>query len=144
MPILPIVDPEDQHLLETYKWSKLINPLCDTVYFTTTILGKTYYLHRMIAGEPEGLQVDHIDRDGYNCTKRNLRTATQSQNQANRSVQKNSTTGVKGVFPHGDRFRSYIRVRGKQIWLGSFDTVDAAKQVYDNAAKEYFGEFACQ
>lgn len=96
----------------------------------------------MILGDPEDLQVDHKDGDYYNCTRTNLRVATASQNQANRRVQKNSTTGVKGVFPHGNRYRSYVTINRKQKWLGSFDTVEEAKAVYDEAAKEIFGEFA--
>ena len=143
MSSLPVVAPEFEYLLSNYTWSLKRDPRCDAVYFTSKIGGKTKYLHRMIMGEPDG-QVDHKDRDFYNCRRSNLRVATASQNQANRGVQKNSTTKVKGVFPHGDRFRSYIRVEGKQIWLGAFDTIEEAKKVYDAAAKRHFGEFACQ
>ncbi|RWB95660.1 MAG: HNH endonuclease [Mesorhizobium sp.] len=73
----------------------------------------------------------------------NLREASRSQNVANTGARKNNKVGVKGVttLPSG-RFAASIKVDGKQIYLGSFDTVEAAGKAYKFRADEAFGEFA--
>lgn len=86
---------------------------------------------------------DHKDGDGLNNRRSNLRPCTYSQNGANRGPQKNSSTGVKGVFPHRDtgKFRSCIMVEGKSRHLGIFATIEDAALAYRTAAEEAFGEF---
>lgn len=86
--------------------------------------------------------IDHKDRDKLNNKINNLRDATNSQNQACRLVQKNSTLGVKGVSHRGNRYRASIRISGKQTFLGSFTTISAASAAYQAAAIVAFGEFA--
>lgn len=91
------------------------------------------------------LRIDHKDNDSLNDRIENLRPATRSQNMANSLLSKNNTSGQKGVSWH-KRQRKWIArimVDRKPIQLGSFDDPIEAKAAYDEAAKKYFGEFAC-
>lgn len=90
--------------------------------------GKKVYLHRFIVDAPRGLRVDHKNGDGFTNTRRNLRVGTQTQNMRNvAKARRDSSTGVRGVFPYGNRFRARIRDEGRQIFLGYFDTIEEAR-----------------
>lgn len=89
-------------------------------------------------------QVDHWDCDPLNNTRKNLRVATHSQNQANQPLGKNNKSGFKGV--HWDKreqgYVAQISVNGKNSYLGIFDTPEQGYMAYLTAAKKHFGEFA--
>src|SRR2546425_1516194 len=91
------------------------------------------------------VQVDHEDRDGLNNRRYNLRVATHDDNQRNRSCQKrnNRTSQYKGVCLEKGKWRVRIRVNGKNIEIGRFDSELQAALAYDKAAREHYGEFAC-
>lgn len=102
--------------------------------------GRKLYMHKVLTGWPI---TDHINRNGLDNRRANLRPATASQNQANR-VAPVSNCGYKGVNlePSG-KWRARLVVRGQVINLGcTFDTALDAAQAYDAAAIEHFGEFA--
>jgi len=104
----------------------------------------TIFMHREILKTPLGKETDHKDGDGLNNQRENLRPATKAQNRQNQRPQEGCTSGFKGV--HWDRgsnkWRTHIKIKGKQIHLGVFlSEIDAAK-AYDRAAYRYFGEFA--
>ena len=115
-------------------------------YVRVSIDGVEYYVHCLavfyMTGEwPKG-DVDHRDLTrGHNWWS-NLRPASRSQNQANKLVRKDSTTGIKGVSPRGDRFRAVLQVGGKRVLNRTFPTKDQAAAAYAQAAAEHFGEFA--
>ena len=88
--------------------------------------------------------VDHIDRNPSNNSWGNLRKATQQENMWNRAANYNSVTGLKGVSPHKDKFKVQIRVFGKKVYLGLFNTAQEAKQHYDEFAELLQGEFVCK
>jgi hypothetical protein len=91
---------------------------------------------------PRGRYVDHIDNNKLNNTRSNLRLCTGSQNQANRRLHRNSSTGFKGVTRRGNRWHARIEVHGKSIHLGYHDDAFQASLIYDHAARRYFGDFA--
>lgn len=102
-------------------------------------------LHRVILDAPHDKHVDHIDGDGLNNQKSNLRLCTVSQNQMNRGIQRNNTSGYKGVFDAASKrnpWLAQIRQGRKQFYLGRFKTKTDAARAYDEAAKRLFGEFA--
>jgi len=103
-------------------------------------------LHKVIAYRM-GLvgMIDHRDRDGLNCRRENLRSATPSQSGANRGMQKNNTSGVKGVSwdKKAGKWWAYIRVNGKVRHLGRFTDLEAARAASDKAREEAFGPYAC-
>jgi hypothetical protein len=108
----------------------------------------SYGTHRLawlyVHGEwPDGI-VDHINRDPTDNRINNLRVVTYSQNYRNVGPRKNSKTGVKGVCMHNlsGKYRATIRIEGRRLYLGLFETAEAAKAAYEKAAIEHHGGFA--
>lgn len=99
-------------------------------------------MHRFITGWP---LVDHMDGNGLNNTRPNLRPATPAQNNWNRCTNRNSRSGFKGVSRYSGRaphWRAYITKDGERHALGRFYAPEDAARAYDRAAIELFGEFA--
>ena len=101
-------------------------------------------LHKFIFNPMSEIQIDHINGNGLDNRRANLRTATDSENQRNRGAQKNSTSGFKGVSleKKGGKWRAKINVNKKVHHLGYHDTPEIAYAVYCEAAKKHHGEFA--
>ena len=93
---------------------------------------------------PDGLIIDHVNGIGFDNRICNLRLATQSQNLCNKRVQSNSLTGIKGVSLHAltQRWIATIRFKGRQKYLGLFDSIADAEAAYLAAAEEHQGQFA--
>lgn len=72
-------------------------------------------------------EVDHRCRNRACCNPSHLRSATGKQNNENRSVQRNNTTGVRGVRLDGNRFRAQVRHNGKAVHVGMFSTINEAE-----------------
>ena len=146
IPVYPghiaIVDTDDHERLSKFKWTLHQKGNCKYARRNkhhpdgrqTTIL-----MHREILSSP---MIDHIDGNGLNNQRTNLRPCTNSQNSANRKKSKRNTSGFKGVCKRSKRWDAYIRVGGIQIHLGCFDTPEQAAHAYDRKAIEVFGEFA--
>jgi hypothetical protein len=100
-------------------------------------------MHRLILGAPEGVLVDHVDGDGLNNTRANLRLCTSSQNAANiKAVW--GCSRYKGVSPHSasSRWQVILTYMGERIYLGLFDDEEEAARAYDRKALELRGEYA--
>ncbi len=106
--------------------------------------GKKYVkMHRLIMGEPLGLYVDHIDGNGLNNQRENLRVCSASNNNKNMKKHVNGVTSRhKGVHRERNKFRAAIRCNYRRINLGVFPDEDSAARAYNRAALEYHGEFA--
>ena len=102
-------------------------------------------MHRVVADTPEGKDTDHKNGNRLDNRRENLRICTKSQNQHNKGISKNNTSGYKGVHQNrwGD-WVSQIKLNHKQIYLGTFQTPIEAAIAYNEAALEYHGEFAYQ
>lgn len=148
-----IVDAEDCEWLNQWKWyahredrGKGDLYISYAVRTTKKADGRrtTVSMHREILRlNPGESGVDHIDHDGLNNTKVNLRLCTQSQNNANGRKRKGASR-YKGVNwrKRGRKWRSEIRLNYKSYYLGLFvDEIEAAC-AYDAKAKELFGEYA--
>jgi hypothetical protein len=99
----------------------------------------TQTLHSFLTGWS---RVDHINGDGLDNRRVNLRPASTAQNARNRGRQANNTSGFKGVYIRGSRWRAMIQVDGRLIHLGSHSDPESAARAYDSAASQHFGEFA--
>lgn len=93
------VDPELYEALSGYSWSAIKPKSSLTWYAVRSEPGskRMVYMHRVVARAVPGTVVDHRDRDGLNNVASNLRVCTRSQNQHNRGVNRNNTSGHKGV-----------------------------------------------
>lgn len=96
-------------------------------------------MHNLILGAK---YVDHVDGNGLNNTRANLRLSDPATNAANRFRRRDSKTGFKGVERAGNRWRARIVVRGERRELGCYTTPEAAARAYDAAAIQAWGEFA--
>ena len=107
------------------------------------------YMHRLVVARSgamaDGKQVDHVDGDGLNNCRSNLRPSTTSQNHANRRVNRNNTSGFKGVSwnRQAGKFEAHITVLRRKAHLKYFDDPRDAARAYNDAVLKHFGEFAC-
>lgn len=134
------------------KGRRLAGSVCrfkeNNVYRTVSIANKSYPVHRiawlLMTGEMPNGHIDHINGDGLDNRWSNLRLATHAQNRANSRRQKNNTSGFKGVVWDKARGKwiAAIRADGKGIYLGRFNTPEAAHAAYVAAAERHFGSFA--
>jgi len=103
-------------------------------------------MHREIIDVCAGKFVDHINHNGLDNRRANLRPATRTENNRNRRKGKKRTFGskYKGVtwYKNGKLWAVRIRVICKSKFMGSFKNEIEAAKVYDGAAKKYHGEFA--
>ena len=100
-------------------------------------------MHRQILGATKGQIIDHIDRNGLNCQRKNMRFCTSSDNSCNK-IDGKGNAKYKGVSKcsHTNSFCVRINKNRKPIYIGRFrDEIEAAK-AYNKAAKIYHGEFA--
>lgn len=134
-----LVDDEDFEYLNQWKWYVYIDRSYKYAIRRDRNTGKRIKMHRIILNAPDNMLVDHIDHNGLNNQKTNIRLCTNSQNQWNMKGRRN---GFKGVSIDKYRFRSSIKYQGKTIHLGNFKTEIEAAIAYDKKAKELFGEFA--
>jgi len=105
---------------------------------------RKYLAHRVawfyMTGEwPE--EVDHINGNPSDNRWENLRLATHRQNLANTGLRATNSTGYRGVSKNRGKYQAQIRIDGKRIMLGRFDTPEEASEVYEAKARELFGEF---
>ena len=92
---------------------------------------------------PDGMLIDHICHNRACVNADHLRLATRQQNNANRSgATVKSSTGVRGVYPYGSRFKVGIKSRGVLRWYGTFDSIEEASSVAARERARLFGEFA--
>lgn len=138
-PIEIMVDDDDYNIVMGHKWRSNTQG-----YIYTEIDGKCIYLHRMIMGSPDGLAIDHINRNLRDNRKSNLRVCTIQQNCMNAKRSRNNTSGHTGVSyrPQRKSWRAYIMVDRKQIGLGHYPTKEEAIKARREGERKYFGEFA--
>ncbi len=96
-------------------------------------------------GKPKkGFDIDHINGDGLDNRKSNLRICKHGENQYNSKMPKNNTSGYKGVYwdKRRNKWISQININGKHVYIGQFINAIDAANAYDKAAMQYHKEFA--
>lgn len=141
-----LVDDDDYEQVMQHKWSA--SPSNRTSYAITGTGAPdgrktTMSMHKFLTG---WALVDHINGDGLDNRRSNLRPATTLENNRNRRKASNCTSGYKGVTMNARSQRSpwkaRIGINGKRRDIGVFATAEEAARAYDKAAKEHYGEFA--
>lgn len=112
-----LVDESDYEPLSVHKWCAAKSG--DIYYAMRTILVmgkcKTIFMHRAICPPTEGMIVDHINRNGLDNRRQNLRICTVAQNGWNKIGKKNSATGIKGVNWIAKRKRWQVQVQSNGV-----------------------------
>lgn len=149
-----LVDPIDMDLLD-YKWRvSALNG--NTRYaFRAYRVGDrrankkvNIHLHRVILERAlkrnlsKLEEVDHINGNGLDNRRVNLRLATRFNQVWNTRRRKDNSVGFKGVYKHGNKYRAVIQCNNCRKRLGTFDTPESAHKAYCKAAHELHGEFA--
>ncbi len=132
------VDDEDYATLSAFKWYHVKNRT--TVYAYTRMHGKQTPMHTLLVPNS-----DHINHDGLDNQKHNLRPATQSQNRMNsRKLSTITSSKYKGVCWHkkAQKWMAHIKVNRKPRYLGLFIQEWDAAEAYNDAATKLFGAFA--
>ncbi len=154
-----IVDPEDFDRLNCYRWyASRDNHTCYAKRYVSKAQRQknnaSAFMHREVmkyklsaarSTLSANLLVDHINHNGLDNRKANLRVVTPAENSRNKRLfAKPSASGYRGVWynPNKKRFRASITFNYKKIHIGSFKNPKAAAKAYDTAAKKYHGQFA--
>lgn len=142
-----IVDDIDADLADISWRVKLVHNHLQYAQSTPPKTRITKMLHRVIAERMLGRTlgttefIDHINGNGLNNTRKNLRVATNSQNIANSYSVSTNKTGYKGVTKRGNKWQAMARVDGKKKYLGMFDTDIEAHRAYCITIVNLFGGY---
>lgn len=139
-----LINTEDYDYLNQFKWCAMYNGYAWYAVRNIPKNGKqtTIRMHREILKTPQDMDTDHINMNGLDNRRNNLRICTRSQNYMNRGKYKDNISGYKGVYWYNKKWVAQIKVNAKQIYLGRFKDKEQAAEAYNKAAKKYHGEFA--
>jgi hypothetical protein len=142
-----IIDAEDVHLVEGYNWCVKKDTCRITQYALANFKSQRSYtlvrMHRVLMGVNDSkVHVDHINGNGLDNRKINLRLATNQENLFNSRKPRNNSSGYKGVSwsKSMNKWMASIQM-SKRLYLGAFDCPKEAYEAYCKAAKELHGDF---
>jgi hypothetical protein len=136
-----LIDDEDAALLSQYRWR--VHKYGRRLWYATMhATGETVYMHRLIMAPTQDQEVDHIDGNGLNNHRGNLRCCSHAENIRNRVKRKDSLNPYKGVYPNGRKWSARLHIDGRFRRLGNFETPEEAARCYDRAIVEQHGEYA--
>lgn len=139
-----LFDDEDAGRLAGFPWysAKFSKPGQPVRYYVAAqICGRTVYMHRLVLNVGPRTEIDHVNMDGLDNRRANLRRVNRSQNMAN-SKSRGGASRYKGVSRARKRWGAWIMVAGKSRNLGHFDTEEEAALAYNAAAVQAWGAHA--
>lgn len=147
--IYALIDDEDFDRVSNVKWQLHKPKLTHYTFYAAcnkSIKGKLTrrWMHRDVLGLTDAkAKVDHIDGNGLNNQKKNLRIVSMSQNALNAQLRIDNKSGYKGVqkSANGKRWVAGITQNHKSMHLGTFETKEEAALAYNQKAKELCGEY---
>lgn len=138
-----LIDLDDVDKVKNIKWHR--SDLQRSTYYCISNNSEWRRIHRLIMGVTDkDIVVDHINHNGLDNRKSNLRICTSGQNTCNCLTSKNNKSGHKEVYWSKERKKwcVQISINNKTKGLGRYDTIEEAIEAREKAAKEYYGEFA--
>jgi len=153
-PIYAIVDDEDFEELSKYSWFLKTDKKWEhnryAIRFEVFMIDgkrktKSFRMHREILNVPIGILVDHRNGNGLDNRRKNIRSCNFSENsQSCRSHRRNKTSKYKGVYwkKRDQKWMVRVSFKGKNIYLGLFDSEREAARIHDAGAKLSYGDFA--
>ena len=138
-----LIDLDDVDKVKNIKWHR--SDLQRSTYYCLSNDPEWKRIHRLIMGVTDkNIVIDHINHNGLDNRKSNLRICTSGQNTCNCLTSKNNKSGHKGVYWSKERKKwcAQISINNKTKGLGRYDTIEEAIEAREKAAKEYYGEFA--
>lgn len=135
-----LVDDQDYPAVSKHKW--WLGPRGR--YACRQVGRRTIYMHCDILDKPDGMEIDHINNDTLDNRRENLRICDHKTNRANSKLSSNNTSGYKGVV-YSKRYGNWsakLKINGKAVHLGTFDSPESAAKAYDNYALKVWGEYA--
>jgi len=138
-----IVDDDDYEALSRQKWYAYQKHSGWYASSTSSRPNRRQlHMHRVIMSAKAGELVDHINCDGLDNRKQNLRICSRAENARNSRIYTNNTSGYKGVSKNGPGWRATITVENVQHNLGTYKTKIEAFKAYCLAAEKFHLEFA--
>ena len=132
--------------LQRHKWYTQVTdlPTITKYYAASKIDGKEILMHRFLTQALPGQSVDHINGNGLDNRRGNLRVCSHQENMANKQPGQadKKTSRYKGVYRTGKKWRACISIHTKTKALGTYDTEEKAALAYDQAATEAWGSWA--
>lgn len=108
-------------------------------YVQIGLLGRRYYAHRIawlyVTGEWPKDDIDHLNGDKTDNRFVNFRSVVDADNCKNRGIRADNKSGFTGVFRQNNKWKAQIRIGGKSVHLGYFQTPEAAHSAYVEASK---------
>jgi hypothetical protein len=141
------IDPEDLSKVSGFKWNsheaRHKSEKLRTTYAKVIFCKRSLPMANVILGVPVGTIVDHINGDGLDNRKNNLRPVTSQQNSFNRKTPSHNTSGYKGVVWEADRqkWKARIKINNKYQYLGRYKKKSDAAKAYAEASERLHGEF---
>jgi hypothetical protein len=138
-----LLDNEDLDLFNAYSWWVLrVKNLKYIVGRHGKSKGCRVLFHRVLM--PEAEVVDHINGNGLDNRKDNLRGCSHAENMRNRNISRKNKSGFKGVYWHkADKlWKAQLKYNGKRVLDQSCKSAEEAARLYDKFALKYHGEFA--
>lgn len=133
-----LVDDEDYEMLMQYKWHTQNG--CRTNYahrsYRENGISKTIPMHRLIMKDNSHNLIDHINGNGLDNRKENLRIVTKRQNAQNLHINKSSKYACVHFNKLSKKWRSNIRIGKERIHLGYFTNEEDAYKAYLNKLEE--------
>jgi hypothetical protein len=138
-----LVDDVDYDELSKLKWAKDTYGYAVNCQYIGNYRSKSIKMHRVITNAPQGLDVDHINRDKLDNRRSNLRICTRTQNNINQPARANNTSGYKGIGWDKERskWKAQIKIKGKTKAIGRYKSLEDAREAYLTVAKEVYGNY---
>lgn len=139
-----VVDDEDYDWLKQWTWHAATNKYAARCRRKKEP-ARNYQtlMHRLITKCPKNRQVDHINGNRLDNRRKNLRIIKIEENGFNRGINKNNTSGYRGVYWNTicKKWGAQIMLNRKNHYLGLFTNPIDASQAYESTARKLFGKF---